>query len=672
MQNLSRRSSGVYVTRLTVPERLRPVIGKRELIASTGVRELALAKIVATVQLAQWRRQFFELERARLSLSMNHDTLLKIATGDPVLAHGGYLTLGRAAAACGLEEEQLLRVAASGKLGLHLRLSGVPGVLIPLSLLPVEPGIGIREIPVRSRMPAEAVDHYATGVFVLDRGDAPSIAEAFLTGDESASVVLLLGGTPDQVFVPDDALVIAKDALEVEGSEVESIRRAIASKIDPAELQAARSAHANAAAVAAANALAAVTATSSRASAPGSKHAEKRLSDAVDAFARNFLVHKRKTLEAVAPLRRELELLIEFEGDRKLSEIDADVLRDFRDNKLSTFLARENHARNKFGTTSMKASIAASAGTWPVMSVAERDVRMQRITAMFRWLHDQKWIQDDPGTALRGESVASKAVRARAAVVKVEREPFTPEELQQIFSVKWFQTGKGELTASNTYREFQPFQFWLPLLGLFAGCRSGEASQLWLDDLKQTEAGTWYLDINKFTADKDLKTDRSTRKVPVHPLLLQAGLVEWRDALRGAGFARLFPELSWSPTLEYSKEPVRKHSELFGRLGMPRDGTKVFHSFRHNFNNALERMSDVKDVARKRLMGHLPGEGVNERHYLNDRLPDETAPYIAALDFKLPAIAIFDVREGLRAVNDALRRKQGERRGREDMGPLTK
>ncbi len=103
---------------------------------------------------------------------------------------------------------------------------------------------------------------------------------------------------------------------------------------------------------------------------------------------------------------------------------------------------------------------------------------------------------------------------------------------------------------------------------------------------------------------------------------------------------------------------------------MPRDNTKVFHSFRHNLNNALERMSDVKDVARKRLMGHLPGDSVNERHYLNDRLPDETAPYIAALDYKLPIIAKFDVREGLRAVGDALRRKSGARRGIEDMGPL--
>lgn len=480
MQNLSRRSSGVYVTRLTVPERLRPSLGKRELIASTGVRDLYLAKIVSTAQLAQWRRRFFELDKAKLSVSMNHDTLLKIATGDPVLGQGGHMGLVQAAAACGLAEDQLLRLVGAGKLVLHVRLAGVQGVLLPIEKLVIHGGSGERDVPIRSMMPADAIDHVGSGIYAFDRVDRSAIAAEFLKGEDSISVVLLMSAVPNVAFIPDVALSVNRADLEVDAAELDAVRQAVASRIDPVELEVARAARSNAAAVSVATALASVATSSGRASFAGSKHADKRLSDAIDAYAKGYLPQGNKIADAIAQQRRELDLLVEFEGDEVVGAFDSDRLRDFRDNKLSTFLARENHARRKFGTKSMKESIGAAAGTWPLMSVAERDVRMQRIKRMFRWLHDQKWIADDPGTALRGESVAPKSARTRAVAAKVDREPFTTDELQRIFSTSWFQKGRGELTASETYREFQPFQFWLPLLGLLAGCRSGEASQLWL------------------------------------------------------------------------------------------------------------------------------------------------------------------------------------------------
>jgi hypothetical protein len=57
MDNLLRRKSGTYVVRLVSPTSLLRILGKRELIASTGARDLPLAKMVSSHQLPVWRRK---------------------------------------------------------------------------------------------------------------------------------------------------------------------------------------------------------------------------------------------------------------------------------------------------------------------------------------------------------------------------------------------------------------------------------------------------------------------------------------------------------------------------------------------------------------------------------------------------------------------------------------
>ena len=102
MQNLFRRPSGVYVFRLAVPVHLRRVIGKREVVVTTGTRELPVAKIVGASLASQWLQHFFESDRL-LSVTntstMPHEDLLKIAHGHPALLTGSHLQLPHAAKA---------------------------------------------------------------------------------------------------------------------------------------------------------------------------------------------------------------------------------------------------------------------------------------------------------------------------------------------------------------------------------------------------------------------------------------------------------------------------------------------------------------------------------------------------------------------------------------------
>ena len=138
--------------------------------------------------------------------------------------------------------------------------------------------------------------------------------------------------------------------------------------------------------------------------------------------------------------------------------------------------------------------------------------------------------------------------------------------------------------------------------------------------------------------------------------------------MKSEGYKRLFPELSWNQTNRYAKDPIRVMSQYLQGLGLPRDGTKVFHSFRHGMNNALQKRSAMPDIMRKRLLGHEAGSSVNEQHYLSDPTPDALASELNALSFGLPRIGGFDVDAGIVAVKDALRRKDRGRGSGETLG----
>lgn len=158
-----------------------------------------------------------------------------------------------------------------------------------------------------------------------------------------------------------------------------------------------------------------------------------------------------------------------------------------------------------------------------------------------------------------------------------------------VFSVPHYKTGDGRhVTKGN--ETWYPFQYWLPPLALYHGCRISELCQMHLDNVTQVE-GIWVLDVNDKTKDKSIKTDdTSERCIPVHPTVIELGFLDYCERLRSEGFRRVFPELTFSlSAARYAKERKRKMSAMLASLGMPRDGALVFHNVRHTANFALGR-----------------------------------------------------------------------------------
>jgi integrase len=665
MQNLFRRPSGVYVLRLAVPFALRQVFGRREIIISSGTQELAIAKISAGLQAAQWRQCFVDATRLVTQagvLRMDHKDILQIVQGSPILLSGGFLPLDNAAAASGISPDQLLRRAAEGHLTLAYRSSREPGYLVPLDDLELdnesEGQAGGYVIPNPAQMPKSAVAHVASGMLLLLPSDLPGAATSLLTGASQTSLVAFeLATIKGMVFAPNRVVPVSRSDIEVSAIEVEQLRSDLAVLVSADRIKEARSQQK----------IAHVAAARKK-----TARGHELLSVALDHYINNRVRQHVTQQGEITRIRNGCALLIELVGDGPVSAVTTSLLRSFRSEQLSQVPANENKIRLTHKTQSITESIKAVQGTgWPVMSPMERDKRMRWILSWFAWLKSQnEWLDEDPAAPLSGESVLDKATRRlkeRTGREDEARELMTQQDLDNIFGVYWFKTGKGKLTRTGTYREFCPHYYWLPLLSLFTGgARINEVSQLHLDDIGISAQGTWFVDMNEKSDDKKLKNKMSSRVVPVHPLLINLGFGDWVNTLRTAGYVRLFPELKHDTEKGYGKAATKWFTGFKSRLGIATDGKKTFHSFRHNFTNALP--DDIPDRISKQLTGHTRGKGTQDRVYKKDVAADEALPYVARMKIRLPDIEPFNVEEGLRAVKDALQRKNRGRGAKEDQG----
>ncbi|MCF8167201.1 MAG: site-specific integrase [Rhodoferax sp.] len=671
MSNHLVRRGGIWWARLVVPAKLRKAVGKREFNQSCRTYELAIAKLVASVLLSSWRQQLLRHDDHPVSLD-----LLKLIDRLPTLATSGYLPLPEAAETTGLSQDQLLREVISGRLNLFCRLSRCAGYVVAIDDLEGEdfdhdePSM---VIPSPNQMPAAARPTVKSGVLPLS--DVKQIASALLIDrDQLISVVSLdLPTDRKAIFAPDQVLKLPINKIEVSGIEIEAICDRLTDGISPAAIE---------------RAIDLRKAETKRTETTFGKFSHKRFSEAVDAYAtaKNGLPKNLVSESEQRQRKKGLLVFVEFMGDLPLSEIDIDTLIAFRDGPLKTLPSKINNLPKELKRDSVKETIAAinAAGVkWPLMSRDMQHERVLWLSRMFSWLcRTAKWINDDPAACFASDSGFTKAERKdlkREVDPHDEgRGPFTDSELLVIFGQKWFATGDGKHIKKPSY--WYPFQYWLPLLGLYSGCRIKEASQLHLSDVKLHECGVWYLDINETTKDKSIKTpEYSTRTIPLHPVLIELGFLDYCERLKSEGYQRVFPELTWAKSdAKYAKESGRKMSSMFEDLEMPRDQMHVFHCLRHNMNSNMSRVKmdtlsfvdeDLKKFIRYKVLGHKPGDDINVLHYTHTTML-EKAEVVGGVTYNLPKINKIDLEFAISQIRVALEKKQGVRHGHEDMGPL--
>ncbi|ONB63068.1 integrase [Burkholderia pseudomallei] len=640
MSCLYRRSSGIYAVRLVVPKRLRASIGRTEIHTSTGVRSLAVAKTEALRIQLHWRKHFQAMDAE------------KLRNESPLIAGDGMISITAAADAIGISPGALAGELLNDRAQVYTHVQGLRGWAVPdLNDIERDYDGGLVLNDVESK--GVETTHSSMVRFL----DTRATLGRFVVGAKSVESVLRHGAR---------AAVILDEELEVSLSEcvttktaVAQVRGRLALSMPPASPV-----------VPTATTIppappASPTVTTSMATpiihdAITARQGSKRFSDLFELYKQDRSWKEEQTRR----MTTEAGLFKDLMGDPALGDIQKETVLEFA--RLLALLPTDIHdaRRNYLRTTGETKTLHE------LIELAKRDGRKRKnedtvkrhvgnVSQILGYGVKAGLMHFNPASGYKRGRSSGAGSRAQD-----ERQAFAPEELARIFSQDWFERGAGTVRA-NGFTHWRPHYYWLPLLGLLTGGRINELSQLYLDDIRQSEAGVWYLDFNldgdkvEDVPDKSLKTVNAERVVPIHAELVRLGLPEYVERLRRAGHTRLFPELKRDPVKGYGKPAGSWFNERFlgNRLGIERNGMKTFHSFRHTFITALDRL-ELPERILAQLAGHERGTTQAGIRYTKDRSADELAKNLAGLHFPaLAGVAPFRIADALAAIKCAERQK---------------
>lgn len=212
---------------------------------------------------------------------------------------------------------------------------------------------------------------------------------------------------------------------------------------------------------------------------------------------------------------------------------------------------------------------------------------MGLINCFLTWAQRHQYIESNPLA-----EIAIKRDKSRR-----DRDPFNHADLTLIFSQPRFMDGKYQ----------NPWEFWLPVLAIYTGCRIGELCQLRGSDIV-TKNDITYFNIHNENGN-NLKTKSSSRKIPAHKHLRELGIIE---LARAKGMNYLFELQPYGG--KRGHYPSKRFSTFKKALGF--NERKTFHSFRHSFRNALSE-ADARDSVVSALMGHAD-ESITFKTYGSD------------------------------------------------------
>lgn len=187
---------------------------------------------------------------------------------------------------------------------------------------------------------------------------------------------------------------------------------------------------------------------------------------------------------------------------------------------------------------------------------------------------------------------------------------FTTEDLLLIFNRK---------TYFRRLNNIDNAKFWIPLISLYSGARLNEICQIRLEDIKN-DNGIYYFCIDDAGEKQSVKNYPSKRRVPIHPTLIELGLINQIEQQRKRKKKQLFDSLQYTPKNKYAGSISNAFRYYLDKKIKLTDDKKVFHSFRHTARSQFCALGvSEEDV---NILCGWEGKGAGAKNYLHrDTLP---------------------------------------------------
>ena len=298
--------------------------------------------------------------------------------------------------------------------------------------------------------------------------------------------------------------------------------------------------------------------------------------------------------------KRAVEMFIQLHSDLTVAELKKSHAREFR--QALQLVPSVRSGRLKEATLPELADFGRKHPEVPKVSAGTVNKQLGAVQAISGWAHHNGLVSEDTPWA-------DPFQKMRVEEVPSSRGPFDARELQKVFSAPLFTANKEPEGAKGSAG------VWLPLLALFTGARQGEIAGLKVENVRDDEApGTPLLFVvADRKAGKRVKTKSSERVIPVHPLLVKLGFLKYVEERKRAGnqswlFPTVAPDQAGAPSA-WGKWWSRY---LRNTVGIA-DADRVFHSFRHGFQDALRRTTPDEEL-RDALAGRSNQKSVSRTY----------------------------------------------------------
>lgn len=329
-------------------------------------------------------------------------------------------------------------------------------------------------------------------------------------------------------------------------------------------------------------------------------------------------------------------LFNEYVGGVPIHKIDRRKIREF----MNEIQFMPKSMTQRFPGMTLKEAVAANDARDKPYKVISPNTARDGYFSILRWSFahavELEAVVVNPCTGIRIKG-ATKSTGKRT------RNPFTVAELNAFFQLPVF-TGCLSEDRPNTPGNFtfDDHRKWAPLILLFSGARPSEIAQLAVSDIKGDGPQPFISILTEYDPDdpddeRDFvvshKTENARRDIPMHPKLIELGLLRYVQRRKEAGDIRLFP--NW--TLPSDGRKLYSSASWIRNLNdkmIPKITTRrpkpTLYSFRHIWKTQMA-ICQVPAQYQNQILGHAQ-QGMDE-HYLGRMDIEHTYKAISRVSF---------------------------------------
>lgn len=331
--------------------------------------------------------------------------------------------------------------------------------------------------------------------------------------------------------------------------------------------------------------------------------------------------------------KQTIQLLVEWLGDLPIEDYTRPMILDFRDNVIRRIPLQMAHRKDCKGK-SLK-QILRKKHTKTLSNCAINN-RLTQVQGVFGHAVRYGYIRTSPVVELD---------------MPVDKEPdagrmaYSQDQLQRIVDGLAYHATKGG--------DVRHMRFWVPLIGLYSGARLNEICQMCIGDIVEID-GVYCFDINdrnKEQTHKSLKNKPSRRRIPIHPALIDLGLLRFVEKRKSEVpedthvIANLWPRASYQERKDWRRKVSYWFNEVFRSKFLTdeeladhkaRRKSYCFHSLRHTFINQCQNQARMNARIEMRISGHAD-QFISEVHarYGKDMHPKILLDELVKLDYDL-------------------------------------